>query len=227
MDINDPTSANRRLIISRRLVWDDLPAPAGTTARGTIVGYLEHPPQASTENRLTIMLIERRRTATASSAYVSQLLIGDLLNQENSSPLFSLKETQQHHLWCNRCFADNPDAAGTGGLRIPRWLKGRYFSGLPPCSSCGTPLNFFNPLTQPPPRRNYVFESINSPPLQSWVEEQFAPHGIATASLARQHGPAATTEFGDELLEVAFCPERIGHVDATYGRQAVRELMRH
>lgn len=231
---NEPT--NRRLVIGPATdssrIWDDLPAPAGTTARGTVVGYLEQPPHSYENSRLTIKLIERRCNTTAGSSYTRQILAGSFVPYGDNHELFehnsSSPDYLRKHLWCSKCYADSPVCDGTGGVKIPEAWKGRYFAGVPRCTTCHAALYFWGVPLAREIGSAYVWETINDLALQKWIEEQLAAHGIFAVSASRppgsEPGPAATADFRDELLATALSPERVGHLEATHGRAAVREL---
>ena len=221
-------SANRRLVMistSKPYTWADLPAPTGTTARSTIVGYLEHP---RVTTRLMVRLIERRRTTTADSSYTAQILVGHLIPYgEESNELFEYNHPlqAQRNLWCSKCYADSPAADGTGAVKIPESWKGRYFAGLPRCSNCAAALNFWDVPLALEIGSAYVVETINTPSLQKWVEQQLVPHGIFAVTAARRHGPASSLPFQEELLAMAFCPARVDRIVELGGKAALSDLM--
>lgn len=203
--------------------WTDAPASNGVHARWRMVARFSE--MRSTYHM--VIQVERRRTATVDSSYTSQILIGGLVYYAHNNSVMDHRSTIPHHLWCSKCYADSPDptAAGTGAVRIPQWMKGRYFVSVPDCTTCGSPIYFYDSPLALPYNAAYLFESLIDPPLQRWVEEELASQGIYAGSATRQPGPAATPEFRDELLAIAFSPERVGAVDAAHGRAAVRELL--
>jgi hypothetical protein len=203
--------------------WTDAPASDGAHARWRVAARLV----VETGYHYTVIQVERRRTATADSSYSSQLLIGAPAYHAHNSRTMDHDSTTPQHLWCSKCYVDSPDpaAAGTGGVRVPAWMKGRYFVSVPDCTTCKSPNYFYDsPLAQAY-NAVYIFESLINPPFQEWVEEKLALASIYAGSCTRQPGPAATAEFRDELLAIAFSPERIGPLEAAHGRAAVRELL--
>jgi hypothetical protein len=207
--------------------WTEAPASNGVHARWRMVARFSDLMGHFMGHYHMVIQVERRRSATAESSYTSQILIGGLVYYAHNAAVLDHESPTPHHLWCSKCYADSPDpaAAGTGGVRIPHWMKGRYFASVPDCTTCKSPVYFYDSGMALPYTAAYLFESLINPPLQKWVEEKLALASIYAGSCTRQPGPAATAEFRDELLAIAFSPERIGPLEAAHGRAAVRELL--
>jgi hypothetical protein len=162
------------------------------------------------------------------STYTSQILIGGLVDDDHVAELITLDSSSLQGLWCTGCFTDDVYGSGRGAVTIPLWMRRRYFSALrilPACITCGLKPQVFRTDEPKEEGHTHLFSSVCNTELQSWVEAELAPHGIAPAALTWMPGPASSTPFQEELVATAFCPERAARIVELGGKAALRDLM--
>lgn len=99
--------------------------------------------EGMTDTRHTYDLLQHITTGhpkPGESTYKASILIGNYVGRDQEQDLFATTEAPRKNLWCGRCWHDNMYGTGEGGVQIPQWMVGRYFSSihsLHPCHFCG------------------------------------------------------------------------------------------
>lgn len=177
-------------------------------------------------SRHTIVQRERRELwASCESTYVSQILYGNLVSDDEQGEIF---ERTPHGLWCANCFTDDMYGTGEGAVTVPYWMRGRYFSKLTllqPCTRCNCrPHPFELKTIVLPANHAYVFRARSNPVIQAAIEAALAARGITSAKRFHTTENPMSVEMQQEIVAEALHPKRIESYLARGGFEALEAL---
>jgi hypothetical protein len=92
-----------------------------------------------TDTRHTYELLQHITTGHPEpneSTYKASILIGNYVGREQEQDLFGNVAAPRTNLWCGRCWHDNIYGTGEGGVQIPQFMLGRYFSRIHNLEAC-------------------------------------------------------------------------------------------
>jgi hypothetical protein len=125
--------------------WNTAVDTETTQRRYRVVGTVCNPPirlQSGDTIRplYNIIQLEDRYNCGNESWYTNRLLIGDIIDVNHQTLPFTVSHGAQG-LWCGKCWADDMYENGSGGLALPYYMHGEYYTSLeavPSCIMCGS-----------------------------------------------------------------------------------------
>jgi hypothetical protein len=159
------------------------------------------------------ILLGRPFDAKTLTGYAETHMCMNRAHMHSFGPFQNAQFSPPRTLWCMNCWKDDMYHSGSGGVPIPFWLMGRYFTCdglfaiLNSCTSC---LKHFQLEGENSVDHTTLFVSVLNTKLQTAVEDQLLRKGIHTSTFfERNVTDTLDEEVRDELIATVLHPERV------------------
>lgn len=172
-------------------------------------GYVD--PDVSAYKRQ--ILLGKPFHAKTLTAYTTPQLCTNRTHNHDFGPFETARFSPPRTLWCMNCWTDDMYHSGSGGVPIPHWAIGRYFTRdgfftiVNHCASCS---KHFQLEEEFRPDYTTLFVSVLNSKLQNAVEEELLRLGIQTTTSFERHvNDKLDEEVRDELIATVLHPDRV------------------